>query len=456
MPQVVSDPTTAAASGIVSNGGLDLFSYPDTPSASILDFQTPAGSPAPAGTATATGLITPDMLLAQRLKNFPDSIYDLSPTSVLTHFMQALLGDSGVGQIRKRQLISQLQSAVTSTHFYDLDSFYGALFGAIRGPSGQLPVNPSTGQPVSPYTDLATPDAWDEVLAIDAQFRERIIALAKAITLGGTIPGLRAMAEAITASRCQIVEVWRLIDSQGPQSSTTFTWATEQTTYPTWAAFVPGTTWITVTGASAQETYGGLGINSRSEVIISPTQTYTPDTAGQAQSNSDMYGVSSVVEVLKPANVVVSVEMGGAIVNTPVTISAIWADSENAELVSYVTPSSLADPAYLKAVGAYQAGGAPVLSTFPVPAPPFCRKMGTRISYTGDVTVAAGQASQNGYADVISGSDFDQVTYPSGTTVSYTAASAVMDPATAAAGRLSAAVQAAPYSGPRVPTMTAG
>jgi hypothetical protein len=82
--------------------------------------------------------------------------------------------------------------------------------------------------------------------------------------------------------------------------------------------------------------------------------------------------------------------------------------------------------------------------------------MGTRISYTGDVTVAAGQASQNGYADVISGSDFDQVTYPSGTTVSYTAASAVMDPATAAAGRLSAAVQAAPYSGPRVPTMTAG
>jgi hypothetical protein len=454
MPQVVSDPSVNT--GIVSNGGLDLFSYPDTPSASILDFQTPAGSPAPAGTATATGLITPDMVLSQRLRNFPDSVYDLSPTSVLTHFMQALLGDSGVGQIRKRQLIAQLQSAVTSTHFYDLDSFYGALFGATRGPSGTLPVNPSTGNPVSPYTDLATPDAWDEVLAIDARFRERIIALARAITLGGTVPGLRAMAEAVTGGKCQIFEVWRLIDGQGPQSSTTYTWATEQTTYPTWAAFVPGTTWQTVAGTTAQETYGGLGINSRAEVIVSSQQNYGPDPAGQAQQNSDQYGVASVTEVLKPANVVMSVELGGVIVNAPVVISAIWADSENAELVSYVTPASPADPAYAAAASAYQAGGAPVGTTFPVPSPVFCRKVGTRISYTADVTVASGQSSQNGYASMISGSDYDQVTYPNGTTVAYTAAAAVMDPATAAGGRVSASVQAAPYSGPRVPVTPAG
>lgn len=456
MPQVVSDPTVAAQSGIVSNGGLDLFSYPDTPSASILDFQTPVGSPAPAGTATATGMITPDMVLAQRLKNFPDSVYDLSATSTLTHFMQALLGDSGVGQIRKRQLITQLQSAVTSTHFYDLDSFYGALFGAIRGPSGQLPVNPATGNPVSPYTDLATPDAWDEILAIDAQFRERIIALAKAITLGGTVPGLRALAEAITGSQCQIFEVWRLIDGQGPQSSTVYTWSTEQTTYPLWSAFVPGITWQIVAGVTAQETYGGLGINSRAEVIVSSTQNYGSDAAGQAQQASDEYGVASVVEVLQPANTIVSVELGGVIVNTPVVISAIWADSENAELVAYVTPASISDPAYAAATSAYQAGGAPCGTTFPVPSPPFCRKMGTRISYTADVTVAAGQASQNGYATVTSGSDYDQVTYPSGSTVSYTAASAIMDPAEAAGARLSASVQSAPYSGPRVPTMTAG
>jgi hypothetical protein len=454
MPQVVSDPSVQT--GIVSNGGLDLFSYPDTPSSSILDFQTPAGSPAPAGTATETGLLTPDLMLAERLKNFPGSVFDLSPTSVLIHFMQAMLGDSGVGQIRKRQTIAMLQSAVTSTHFYDLDSFYGALFGAIRGPSGTLPDNPATGQPVSPYTDLATPDAWDEVLAIDAQFRERVIALARAITLGGTIPGLRALAEAITGSRCQIYEVWRLIDNQGAQSVTTYTWSTEQVTYPNWSSFVPGTTWQTVVGTDAQVSYGGLGINSRAEVVITPTQTYPGTPAGQRQQASDSYGISSVVEVLKPANVVVSVEMNGIEVNTQVTISAIWADSENAELVSYVTPASMADPAYAKATQAYQAGGAPVASTFPVPSPVFCRRLGTRISYAGDVTVASGQASQDGYTALLTGSDFDQVTYPDGSVVAYTASSAIMDPSRTTAARLASSVQAAPYSGPRVPVKTAG
>src|SRR6185312_13577516 len=144
-------------------GGLDLFSYPDTPSASVLDFQLPAGQPQPSGTTTATGMVTPDLLIQQRLRNFPDSVYDLAATSVLVHFLQAMLGDAGVGQVRKRQLIAQLQNAVTSTHFYDLDAFYGALFGAIRGPSGTLPDNPSTGVTFSPYTDLASPDGWDEV-----------------------------------------------------------------------------------------------------------------------------------------------------------------------------------------------------------------------------------------------------------------------------------------------------
>jgi hypothetical protein len=456
MPQVVSDPTTAAASGIVSNGGTDLFSYPDTQSSSIIDLQIPAGSPAPAGTSTSTGLLTPDLVLAQRLKNFPSTVYDLSSTSVLTHFMQALVGDSGVGQIRKRQQLAMLQSAVTSTHFYDLDSFYGALFGAIRGPSGTLPTNPATGNPVSPYTDLATPDAWDEVLAIDAQFRERIIQLARAITLGGTVPGLRALAEAITGSKCQVFEVWRLIDNQGAQSSTYYTWAQEAVTYPSWSSFVSGTTWQTVTGQAAPQIFGGLGINSRAEIVITPTQTYSSDQAGQQQQASDAYGIASVVEVLHPANTVVSVEMNGVLVNEPVIISAIWADSNNAELIGYVTPAEPTDPAYAQAVTAYQPGGADIGTTFAQPSPVFCRQMGAKISYAGDVTVASGQSSQNGYSTVLTTTDYDQVTYPDGSTVAYTAASAVLDPATAAGSAASASVQAAPYSGPRVPVMPAG
>jgi hypothetical protein len=82
--------------------------------------------------------------------------------------------------------------------------------------------------------------------------------------------------------------------------------------------------------------------------------------------------------------------------------------------------------------------------------------MGTRVSYSGDVTVASGQASQGGYTALLTNSDFDQVTYPDGSTVAYTPASAVMDPSRAMSARLAASVQAAPYSGPRVPVQTAG
>lgn len=452
MPQVVTDPSVNT--GIVSNGGLDLFSYPDTPSASVLDFQLPTGQPQPAGTATATGMVTPDLLIQQRLRNFPGNIYDLSSTSVLVHFMSAMLGDAGVGQVRKRQLLAQLQNAVTSTHFYDLDTFYGALFGAIRGPSGTLPDNPATGVTVSPYTDLATPDAWDEVLAIDALFRERIIQLARAISLGGTIPGLRAMGEAIIGGKCNIYEVWKLIDTEGAQSSTTHTWTSVQTTYTTWSAFVSGTTWLTVAGAAATLIYGGMGINARNEVIIQPEKNYGSDQASIAQQQSDAYGIASVTEVLKPANTLLSVSSNGAEVLIPVAPASIWADSDNKELVHHVTPASPTDPAYAATRNAYgQQSGSTLIQGTPV----FSRKQGGRYSFASDVTTAQGQASTGGYTTIISDSNYDQVTYPSGSTVAYTAAQAVMDPQTAATARTASgvAVTAAPYSGPRVPVTTA-
>src|SRR6185312_1442383 len=211
---------------------------------------------------------------------------------------------------------------------------------AIRGPSGTLPDNPATGVTVSPYTDLASADAWDDVLSIDALFRERIIQLARAISLGGTLPGLRAMGEAIVGSKCNIFEVWRLIDTEGAQSSTTHTWTSVQTTYTTWNAFVPGTTWLTVAGAAATTIYGGMGINARNEVIIQPKKNYGTDLASIAQQQSDVFGIASVTEVLKPANTLLSVSSNGVEVLIPVTVSSIWSDSENKEIVHHVTPAS--------------------------------------------------------------------------------------------------------------------
>jgi hypothetical protein len=182
MPSTSSDPSLTNSANIVSNGSSpssDVWQYPDTPAQSILNFQTVPSQPVPAGTSTGTGLISPDLLLPDRLKNFSPDVFDLSPDSALIHFMQALLGDSGVGQLRKRQVITRLQEGITGSQFYDLDAFYGALFNTVRGLTSSLPLNPATGVPVNPYTDLASPDGWDQIDALDAKFRERIIQLAR-------------------------------------------------------------------------------------------------------------------------------------------------------------------------------------------------------------------------------------------------------------------------------------
>ena len=450
MPQVVSDPSLNP--GIILNGGTSLFAFPDTPAASILSFQAVPTQPLPDGVTTATGLLVPDLQLSQRLRNFPPEIYDLAPSSVLSHFMQALLGDAGAGQLRKRQTVARLQSAVTSTSFYDLDSFYGALFGAIRGPSGSLPINPGTGVTFTPYSDLASQDGWDEIEAIDAKFRERIVALARAITLGGTVPGMQALGEAIAGVPCDVWEVWRLIDTQGAEGSGNI-WTTVEADWADWDSFPAGFMWQQLEGFID---FGGLGINARSEVIIQPRKSYPSTPAGLTEQASDLYGISRVCEVLQPAEALLTVNIKGIDPQIPVPIPAIWSDSEYWDIVQYVTPADIDDPAYAPGVSSYQKGGQPTGATFPQPSPPLSRHQGTQISYVSDVTTVQAEAL-DADSSVDNTADYEQVVFPAGT-VSYLPRLAVMEQARAASARLasSVSVTAAPYSGPRIPVQTAG
>lgn len=452
MPQIIRDPSLN--SGIVNNGGTDLFAYPDTPAASILDFQATPTQPLPGNTATATGMLSPDLQVSQRLANFPPEVYNLSPSSVLMHFLQAMLGDAGVGQLRKLQLVSQLQSVVTSTHFYDLDTFWGSLFGAIRGPNGTLPQNPSTGTTFNPYTDLASPDGWDQIDAIDALFRERIIALARAVTLGPTVPGLKAMAEALTGYPCNVYETWKLIDSQGVQGGGGQTWNQVMATDPTWSAFTIGEMWQQVMGVLS---YGGMGLNARSEVVIQPRKNYPPTQAGSVQQAADIYGIVRVAEVLKPASALLSVDVTGVQAQIPVAIPAVWADSIYWELIQYVTPADEDDPAYAVAQAAYQLGGELVGATFPQPRPPASRCQGSQYSYVTDVTTVGGETTVENFTEVVNLHSWEHQDFATGT-VYYLPAEALMESDRADTARLASpvAVTSAPYTGPRSPVATAG
>jgi hypothetical protein len=459
MPQVLTDP--AFRPGVIANLGTDLFAWPSIQPASILGLQAPPTQPLPPGTDTAANLLAPDLQVIAQLRNFPGNVYDLSPTSLLVHFMTALLGNSGAGQLRKRQMVARLQQAVTSTRFYDLDAFYGALFGAQRGPSGTLPVNPSTGLPVSPYADLASPDGWDEVEAIDARFRERVIQLARAITLGATVPGMQAIAEAITGGPCQVYEVWRLLDNAEGPAPGFQTWEQVMTAYPTWSAFPAGTTWEAVEGVVS---FAGLmGNGAPNEIVIQPERAYDSSVAGLAQQGSDMLGILSVAEVLKPAASIVSVDMSGAPTTVAVAPSSAWADSQYWEIIQLVTPANPSAPAYEQLTASYQANNASELppGTYVIPKPPLSRSTGTQYSYAADVTTVAAAAASGddpNSAVVSDGQDFETVVFPGGRIVSqYLPAQAILPPAQSRTVRTASPVSvvSAPWSGPRTPVVRA-
>ncbi len=239
MPLVVRD--TSLNPGVV-NQDTSIFDYPNTPAPSILGFQVNPAAPLPDRTSTATGLLFPDLLLTRRLAAFPEEVWNLTPDSLLMRLMSVLLGPAGAGQLRQRQQVARLQGAISGTHFYDLDALYGALFSARRSSICALPLNPATGVTFDPYNDLATQDGWDDIHATDSRFRERVIQLARAISMGGTIPGIQAMAEAIVRVPCNVYETGQLMNLQGIETLVGLTWTSIQTTYPTWAA-ISGRSW---------------------------------------------------------------------------------------------------------------------------------------------------------------------------------------------------------------------
>jgi hypothetical protein len=449
MPSIIDDPSL---SPLIAQS-TTIFDWPDTPAPSVLSFQVVPTQALPDRTVTATGMLLPDLILAQRLANFPENLYDLNPSSALMHFMAALMGAAGAGQIRQRQQVARLQGMLCSTSFYDLDGFYGSLFGALRGPSASFPVNPATGQPFNPYTDLACADGWDQILALDAVYRERIIALAKAIALGGTVPGLRALAEAVAGVPCRVDEVWQLVAAQGAQGPSTTTWNSLQASYPTWNAF-PVQTWGELTGVVV---YGGQNINIPTEVLITPRRNYDNSAVGQQQRAADLWGITRVCEVLKPEFTIVDVVTTGQDASVAVPFMGLWADSDYWEVSVRALPEDTDDFAYDAMRKAYVPGAAAGAAdgSLPQGLPPFCQSQGTQYSYLADVshvTTFAKLPAEDGET-LTSMRDYERESFPSGLILKWGGLLALMDPTRAASARTASAVstKAAPYSGPRAP-----
>ena len=160
--------------------------------------------------ATVPLLPTKDTL--KRMDHFSNTIYKKDQSSVLYRFIDAIVGDAGVGTLKKQLLISRISQSLDTTYFSDLDKIFGNLGGINRQTSEQYGINLATGNNINPSLDLLTISQWDQIRIKDSWYRARIKSFFCALALGGTPDGLRMMVRAAIGVDADIYEMWKFQD----------------------------------------------------------------------------------------------------------------------------------------------------------------------------------------------------------------------------------------------------
>jgi hypothetical protein len=390
------------------------------PTAAILQQQTVEGAPRPQGADRATDLVLPPENLSERLRHFVEEVYDLSAESHVVRFMKVLLGDAGVGQIKKRLTLSRLQQALQGTHFFDLDRFYGSLFGMRR--------NSLERYLTDPYQGTATLAEWTDTHTKDTSYRSRIQQVGRAISYGPTPTGIELAAEAVLSVDCDVLESYYQADA-GYR-----TYAELEAEYgPT-----SGHTYTDMEGVSYGDLEGSPLPRLDSPRRVFVVRPHRPITLEES------YNLSRILDRIKPADSRYTIEYEGIEVHEPVALRGAYADSTYWEVISYVAarPITAVDP-YL------------VSSPDPTeqPRPPFTGYQGEAWSYNG-VLAGASAYSIDQFGSLLMPTQ--RVVFPDGSYYDYPASAAVMPQRYVLAGRSAsdAIVTAAPYSIPRAQAPT--
>lgn len=358
----------------------------------ITPLQQQGGSslPVPVHADVASSPLLPPRRMADQLAHFYDGLYATKPESHLYRLMGVLLGEAGAGQLQKRLLFARLQSLAQGTHFYDLDRFYGGIFGISRRASEFLDINP--------LMDMAKASEWDDLRLKDADYRNRIMLLARGIHHGATAIGMEIVAEALTGVDCQIYELWE----EGPRR----TYADlEANTYDELEADI----------------YGDLeqveGIDSlRSVFIVRPRRPITL---------SERHDIKGVIDKLKPASSRAIIDADGQAVHRNVDVVDVQADSEHWEVIAKVQPTGdVSQTPYVNE------GGGPTEQ----PRLPFGGYQGEAWNYNADIaSVTANLLSAD---DLLVTEDvYQRIRYLSGVEIDYSAPKAVLSAEAVRQGR---------------------
>ena len=142
-----------------------------------------------------------------RMAHFDEHVYKTDDSTVLHKFLDAMCGDSGIGNLKKEIFIQRLSGAI--------EGIYGTGLDYILGGVGFLSRTSSESYVYSPENGMLVSDQWDEIAIKDAAYRNRIREFFIAANKGNTVDGIRQAVHAATSADCQVLENWRYIDNFG-------------------------------------------------------------------------------------------------------------------------------------------------------------------------------------------------------------------------------------------------
>ena len=365
----------------------------------ILALQAAPSAPTSQTIVTGTNLLNLPPNMMARLRSFPEEVYSLNPTDHLVKLLYVLLGDAGAGQLRKTMLKARLGTVIQGSNFYELDSFYGALFGVVRNSTEQLAVNP--------YTDVADATTWATIRAQDALYRTRLDQFGKAVSLGPSAIGMELMAGAILQTPCDIYESWKVIDEG----------------VGLWSYLEVGT-W----GDLESSTWGELEedlppyYNTNRKVF-----TVVPH---RAITLEESFNLRQVLNVMKPADSILLIDNAGLDVRQQVTLRGVSADSTYWELQKFIIPNPQYASLYNLSPDVQPGGWRELLKAA------FTQYEGEQISYGGDITGVSGYDLNTATPPVvIVPTVIDAYTFFDGVTLFYPPSQAIATRFFSAAGR---------------------
>lgn len=268
-----------------------------------------------------------------RLLHFDDYAYTGTSDTLLYKYMDALAGTTGAGALVNEIFLARMAGAMQTIYFNELDFIFGKISFLARSPAESYTFNPSV--------DVLTSDQWDEVRIKDAWYRARIIYYFKACSLGGTPDGIRQCVQAAVAADCDIFEVWRYRDNFGltsdlGRSPTPLMYAAVNmaTGYRSlFSSQAAANTFIA--GESNPSRWTVHKQQERNEVVIKPHKA--------SLQPQEMRLLRDMLEKMCPLDAVITVNLSGLAVITPVLVGAAAADSTYYEVQKMVTATPALD-----------------------------------------------------------------------------------------------------------------